>query len=69
MKKNYVDWVRDAHAIEEQAEAILSRMVERLAHYPERQQRLSQRIAETKEYQMIIKSILNRLDTSHSIDG
>lgn len=65
--ENYVDWVRDAHAMEEQAEAMLSRMVERLEHYPELQRRLSQHIAETKEHQMLIKSVLNRLDTSHSV--
>lgn len=42
--ENYVDWVRDAHAMEEQAEAMLSRMAERLEHYPELKSRILQHI-------------------------
>lgn len=38
--KIYIDWVRDAHAMEEQAESMLTRMAERLEHYPVLQQAL-----------------------------
>ncbi|MGY3176991.1 ferritin-like metal-binding protein YciE [Ewingella americana] len=56
--ENYVDWVRDAHAMEEQAEAMLSRMAERLEHYPELKSRILQHIEETKEQQQLVKTVL-----------
>lgn len=65
--ENYVDWVRDAHAMEEQAEAMLSRMAERLEHYPELKSRILQHIEETKEQQHLVKTVLDRLDTSRSV--
>lgn len=34
-KERLVQWLRDAHAMEEQAETILSGQIERLENYPE----------------------------------
>lgn len=65
--ENYIDWVRDAHAMEEQAEAMLSRMAERLEHYPELKSRILQHIEETKEQQHLVQTVLDRLDTSRSV--
>jgi len=31
---NYLDWLRDAHAMEEHAQTMLKGMVKRLEHYP-----------------------------------
>jgi len=64
---NYIDWVRDAHAMEKQAEAMLSRMVDRLEHYPRLRDRINQHITETQDQQHLIESVLDRLDTSHSV--
>lgn len=63
---NYIDWVRDAHAMEEQAEAMLRKMADRLQHYPLLQQRIVQHIDETLEQQRLVLSVLERLDTSNS---
>jgi len=32
--EHYHDWLRDAHAMEKQAESMLSKMSGRLEHYP-----------------------------------
>ena len=34
-RENLLDWLRDAHAMEQQAETMLNAQVERLEHYPE----------------------------------
>lgn len=43
-----VQWLRDAHAMEEQAETMLSAQAERIDNYPELEQRIRQHMAETK---------------------
>jgi ferritin-like metal-binding protein YciE len=42
-EENYLSWVRDAHAMEIQAETMLEKMVDRLEHYPDIISRLHQR--------------------------
>ena len=34
-RENLLDWLRDAHAMEQQAESMLKGQAERLEHYPE----------------------------------
>lgn len=65
--KNYIDWVRDAHAMEEQAETMLKKMADRLEHYPLLQQRIVQHISETQNQQRLVRSVLERLDESNSV--
>lgn len=43
-----LDWLRDAHAMEEQAETMLKAMEGRLEHYPQLRARISQHIHETQ---------------------
>jgi len=62
--ENYHDWLRDAHAMEKQAESMLSKMSGRLEHYPALEQRLAQHLDETK-HQL---SLLERLLDTHGID-
>lgn len=64
--KNYIDWVRDAHAMEEQAESMLTKMADRLEHYPLLQQRIVQHIQETKNQQRLVLAVLERLNESNS---
>jgi len=64
--KNYVDWIRDAHAMEEQAESMLTKMADRLEHYPLLQQRIVQHIEETKNQQRLVLSVLERLNETNS---
>lgn len=65
--ENYVDWVRDAHAMEKQAETMLTKMADRLEHYPSLRQRITQHIAETQDQQRLVESVLDRLDKSSSV--
>jgi len=64
--QHYLDWVRDAHAMEQQAETMLKDMAERLEHYPSLQIRIRQHIEETKQQQKLVKSVIDRHDTSNS---
>jgi len=47
-KAHYMDWLRDAHAMEEQAETMLTAMERRLEHHPELRTRIAQHIQETR---------------------
>ncbi|MBS0968727.1 ferritin-like domain-containing protein [Chimaeribacter arupi] len=64
--ENYLDWLRDAHAMEEQAETMLKGMAGRLEHYPDLKMRIEQHISETKDQQRLVKSVIDRYDTSNS---
>ncbi|WP_282287293.1 ferritin-like domain-containing protein [Pseudomonas sp. PS02302] len=63
---NLIDWLRDAHAMEEQAEKMLSAQSARLAHYPQLRQRIEQHIRETQEQRQIIEGCLSRHGSSAS---
>lgn len=47
-REHFMDWLRDAHAMEQQAETMLKAMEERLDHYPELRTRISQHVQETR---------------------
>ncbi len=64
---NYLDWLRDAHAMEEQAESMLKGMAGRLEHYPDLRARIQQHIEETIEQQRLVKSVIKRYDSSSSV--
>lgn len=65
-RENLIAWLRDAHAMEEQAETMLSAQYERLENYPEVKARIGQHIEETKQHAMLIKGCLDRLGEGHS---
>ncbi|MDJ0036666.1 DUF892 family protein [Pantoea allii] len=65
--ENYHDWLRDAHAMEKQAESMLSKMAGRLEHYPALEQRLAQHLDETKHQLSLLEQLLERHDIDHSI--
>lgn len=66
-EENYLDWVKDAHAMEQQAESMLEKMAERLEHYPDLKARIQQHIGETRNQQALVQSVIERHDTSHSV--
>lgn len=47
-RDHLLDWLRDAHAMEEQAETMLKGMEGRLEHYPELRARITQHVQETR---------------------
>lgn len=58
--KHLDNWLRDAHAMEQQAETMLSAMAKRLEHYPDLRQRIEQHIAQTREQSRLIGECLGR---------
>ncbi len=46
--EHYHDWLRDAHAMEKQAESMLESMASRIDNYPELRARIEQHLNETK---------------------
>lgn len=64
--ENYLAWVKDAHAMEKQAESMLEKMASRLEHYPDLKARIEQHIEETRQQQVLVQSVIDRHDTSSS---
>lgn len=64
--EHLMDWLKDAHAMEEQAETMLKGMASRIESYPDLHQRIEQHIEETKEQQRLIRGCIKRrgADTS-----
>ncbi|RPH30215.1 ferritin-like domain-containing protein [Buttiauxella warmboldiae] len=64
--ENYHDWLRDAHAMEKQAESMLSKMSERLEHYPALKLQLERHLEETRQQQALLEEVLSRNGISTS---
>jgi ferritin-like metal-binding protein YciE len=65
-QENLLDWLRDAHAMEQQAEKMLRAQSERLEHYPKLKARIDQHIDETLSQQQLVDGCLKRLGGSSS---
>ena len=61
------DWLRDAHAMEQQAEKMLQAQAERLEHYPDLRARIVQHIEETQWQQSVLDAALTRRGISNSV--
>lgn len=61
-----VDWLRDAHAMEQQAEKMLSSFCERLEHYPELKGELTNQINMTQNQQEALQRCIDQLGESAS---
>jgi ferritin-like metal-binding protein YciE len=59
--EHLLDWLRDAHAMEQQAEKMLSNMAERLEHYPALRHQIELHIEETHAQRQLLKGCLERL--------
>jgi len=61
-----IQWLRDAHAMEEQAETMLSGQISRLDSYPELRERIEAHLDETRQQAQRLRECLRRLgeDTS-----
>ena len=63
----YVDqWLRDAHAMEKQAESILHGQVKRIENYPELAQRMQAHLDESTSQRERLEACLERRGTSAS---
>ncbi len=65
--ENYHDWLRDAHAMEKQAESMLESMVKRIDSYPELCTRLEQHLFETRRQITVLDDIIARNNISRSV--
>ena len=65
--EHYHDWLRDAHAMEKQAESMLESMVSRIENYPDLRARIEQHVSETKNQIVVLEEILDRNDISRSV--
>jgi ferritin-like metal-binding protein YciE len=66
-EKHLVDWLRNAYAMEKQAETMLTAQVSRLENYPDVRTRIEQHLQETLSQQALLESCLTRLGTSPSL--
>jgi ferritin-like metal-binding protein YciE len=63
----YLAGLRDAHAVEHQALALMDRQLDHLENYPEVEQRLRAHRAETEQQIARLDEILDGLGESHSV--
>ena len=61
-----LDWLRDAHAMEEQAKTMLSGQAQRIQNYPELQAKIEEHLKETEAQAESIKTCIDRLGSSTS---
>jgi ferritin-like metal-binding protein YciE len=64
--EHLVDWLRDAYAMEKQAESMFKAQSSRLEHHPELRQRIDQHLEETLCQQALLEGCLDRLGSSPS---
>ncbi len=55
-----IDWLRDAYAMEQQAETMLTAMSERIEHYPDIRARISEHIRETRRQADMLRGCIER---------
>ncbi len=65
-KEHVLDWLRDAHAMEQQAEQMLKAQSGRLKHYPQLKARIDQHLEGTLGQQKIVAECIERLGGSTS---
>ena len=66
-QENYHDWLRDAHAMEKQAESMLNAMSKRIDNYPDLRARIEQHLTETKGQITLLEEVLDRNGINRSI--
>lgn len=66
LKENLLDWLRDAHAMEQQAETMLKGQASRIEHYPVLKARIEEHIQETIGQRERLEGCIKRLGGSPS---
>lgn len=59
-EKHFLDWLRDAHAMEEQCERMLSNTAAQLDDYPQLQERLKLHAIETHQQSALVRECIER---------
>ncbi|MGK9174357.1 ferritin-like domain-containing protein [Yokenella regensburgei] len=66
-QENYHDWLRDAHAMEKQAESMLSSMSSRIDNYPDLRARIDQHLTETQGQIQLLEEVMDRNGINRSV--
>jgi ferritin-like metal-binding protein YciE len=64
--QNLLDWLRDAHAMEQQAEEMLKAHLSLFEHYPELRIRIEEHLQETLSHKQLVEDCIGRLGGSPS---
>ncbi len=67
IRKHYLDWLRDAHAMEEQALSMMRAMEGRLEDYPALRARIGEHILETERQARELRHLLEATDGGPSL--
>jgi ferritin-like metal-binding protein YciE len=59
-EERIMEWLRDAHAMEEQSEQMLESTARRLEHYPELRARLTSHLEETRRQAERLRRCIER---------
>jgi ferritin-like metal-binding protein YciE len=65
-EERLMEWLRDAHAAQEQAETMLSGMARRVENYPDLKARIEQHIGETQRQAELVRGCIERRGESTS---
>jgi ferritin-like metal-binding protein YciE len=65
-KERLLQWLRDAHAMEEQAEQMLSSQAKRLENYPQLRERIEHHLQETRRQAERVRGCIERHGSSQS---
>jgi ferritin-like metal-binding protein YciE len=70
-REHLLAWLRDAHAMEQQAETLLTAQISRLKHYPDLRRKLEEHLEETRRQAGLIEDCIKRQggDTSSIKDA
>jgi ferritin-like metal-binding protein YciE len=66
-RQRLLEWLRDAHAMEEQAESMLASQAQRIKNYPELKQKIEEHLEETRRQARLVQECIDRLGSSTSI--
>lgn len=66
-RRHYLAWLRDAHAMEEQALSMMRGMLGRLENYPALSARIERHLAETERQEADLRRLLEGHDTGTSV--
>ena len=61
MKDRFIAWLRDAHAMEEQALTMLTAQAKRIQSYPELKAQIERHVLETQEHLRLLQELLDTL--------
>jgi ferritin-like metal-binding protein YciE len=65
-KETLIQWLRDAHAMEEQAETMLNAQAARLENYPDLKAQIEEHIRETQGHAQLVEGCIERLGSDTS---